>query len=107
MKISLSVIKISLINDILQQDCFNQELILLQRKATRNVQYVTDGILIMGLNFKNLVFNGCHDLLMMSPDISSFTIITVIDYCFIIYGISKSDAIHQLENYLLDDLGFI
>ena len=55
---------------------------------------MTDGILIMGLNFKNLVFNGCHDLLMMSPDISSFTIITVIDYCFIIYGISKSDAIH-------------
>lgn len=46
---------------------------------------------------------------MMSPNISDNTIITVkaVDYCCIIYGISKSDAIHLIESSALNDDGFI
>ena len=46
---------------------------------------------------------------MMSPNISDNTIITVkaVHYCCIIYGISKSDAIHLIESSALNDDGFI
>ena len=42
-------------------------------------------------------------------DISDITIITFkdIDYLCIIHDISKSDAIHLSENYVLDDRGYL
>ena len=45
----------------------------------------------------------------MSPDINNIAIITVEgnDYRCIIYGVSKSDTIHLLENSVLGDCGFI
>ena len=45
----------------------------------------------------------------MSLDINNTAIITIkgADYRCIIYGVSKSDAIHLLENSVLDDRGFI
>ena len=45
---------------------------------------------------------------MMSPGINNVTIITIkgVDYCCIIYGVSKSDVIHLLEIYILGDCGF-
>ena len=39
--------------------------------------------------------NGCHGLAMLSANISNFAIIIVknLDYCCIVYKISKSDVI--------------
>ena len=42
-------------------------------------------------------------------NISDIAIITVksVDYCCIIHVISKSEAIHLLENYVLEDRGYM
>ena len=44
---------------------------------------------------------------MLYLNISDIAIITVkgIDYCCIIYGTSKSEAIHLLQSFVLDDVG--
>ena len=62
----------------------------------------------MCLNFKNHL-NCCYDLLMISPDmILQLSLWKVmIDYYCVIYGVSRSDAIHLLENAKLDDHGFM
>ena len=59
--------------------------------------------------FQNFVYNSCHDLAMLWLKISGITIITVkrVDYRCIIHGISKSEAIYLLENFLPDDRGYI
>ena len=46
---------------------------------------------------------------MLCLNISDIGIITVkgIDYCCIIYSTSKSEAIHLLQNFVLDDCGYI
>ena len=50
-----------------------------------------------------------HDSTMLCHNISDIVIMTVkdIDYRCIIHDISKSDAIHMLENYVLDDRGYM
>ena len=57
--------------------------------------------------FQDSLCNGCHDLTMFSLDITDFAIITVkdLDHCCIVHGISESEAIHLLENSVLDDRG--
>ena len=59
--------------------------------------------------FQNFVCNGCHDLTMFGLNFGDVSIISTqnVDYCSIIHDISKSDAIHLLENSLLDDRGYI
>ena len=46
---------------------------------------------------------------MLCLNLSDIAIITVkgVDYCCIIYHFSKSEAIHLLENSVLDDRGYI
>ena len=39
--------------------------------------------------------------------IETFLLVKAVDYCCIIYGISKPDAIHLLENSVSDDRGYI
>ena len=53
-----------------------------------------------GFKFQNYVCNGCHDLTMLSVNISDFAIITVknIDYRCSVHNISKFEAINLLEN---------
>ena len=62
-----------------------------------------------GFKFQDSVCNGCHDLTMLSVNISDIAIITVknVDYRCIIHNISKSEAINLLENYVLEDCGYI
>ena len=62
-----------------------------------------------GFKFQNSVCNGCHDLSMLCLNISDIAIITVknVDYCCIMYSISKSEAINLLENSVLEDRGYI
>ena len=62
-----------------------------------------------GFKFQDYVCNGCHDLTMLSVNISDIAIITVknVDYRCIIHNISKSEAINLLENSVLEDRGYI
>ena len=67
-----------------------------------DLQFTIIGNLIMGLNFKNL-------FLRMSLNISNITITAAsgTNYCCIIYGINKLDAIDLLKNSVLDDCKYI
>ena len=61
-----------------------------------------------GFNFQDYVCNSCHDLTMLSANISNITIITVKnDYRSVIHNISKSEAIHLLGNCVLEDREYI
>ena len=53
-----------------------------------------------GFKFQANVCNGCHDLLMMSMNLSDIAILHIkgSDYCCIISGISKSEAINLMQN---------
>ena len=61
-----------------------------------------------GFIFLYSVCNGCHDLSILSVNISDIAVITVenVDYRFIIHNISKSEAINLLGNYVLEDRGY-
>ena len=62
-----------------------------------------------GFEFQDSKWNGCHDLTMLSVNISDIAIITVknVDYRCIIHNISKSEAINLLKNSVLEDRGYI
>ena len=62
-----------------------------------------------GFKFQDSACNGCHDLTMLSVNISDFAIITTknVDYHCIIRSTSKSGAINLLENSMLEDGGYI
>ena len=62
-----------------------------------------------GFKLQDSVCNGCHDLAMLSVNISDIAIITVknLHYRCIIHNISKSKAINLLENSVLEDRGYI
>ena len=62
-----------------------------------------------GLNNQDSLSNGCHDLTMLSVNVSDIAIITVenADYRCIIHHISKHEAIQLLENSLLEDRGYL
>ena len=49
-----------------------------------------------GFKFQLVVCNGCHNLLMMSMSLSDIAILNIkgADYCCVISGISKSEAIN-------------
>ena len=61
-----------------------------------------------GFKFQDSVCNGCHDLTMLSVNISDIAIITIetIDYHCIIRNICKSEAINLLENSVLEGGGY-
>ena len=60
-----------------------------------------------GLKLWDSVWNGCHDLSMLSVNVSNIAIITIInvDYCCIVHNITKSEAINLLKHFLLEDSG--
>ena len=59
--------------------------------------------------FQDCVCNVCHDLTMLSVNISDIAIVTIksVDYPWIIHNISKSDAINSLEISVLEARGYI
>ena len=61
-----------------------------------------------GFKFQDSVCNGCHNLTMLSVNISDIAIITIetIDYRCIIRNICKSEAINLLENSVLEGGGY-
>ena len=58
-----------------------------------------------GFRFQDSVCNGCHDLKMLSVNISNIAITTIknVDYLCIIRNISKSEAIKLLKSSVLED----
>ena len=62
-----------------------------------------------GFKFQHYVCNGCHDLTMLSVNISYIAIITVknIDYRCIIHNISKSESINLSKNSVLENHGYL
>ena len=62
-----------------------------------------------GFKFQKSACNVCHDLMMLCLNISGIAIITVknVDCQCIIHDNSKSEAIRLLENFVLDDGGYI
>ena len=53
-----------------------------------------------GFKFQPYGCNGCHDVLMMSINFKSITILNIcgVDYCSIINGIDKKEVINLLQN---------
>ena len=53
-----------------------------------------------GFKFQPNVCNRCHDLLMISMNLSDIAILNIksADYCCIVGGISKSEAINLMQN---------
>ena len=62
-----------------------------------------------GFKFQESACSGCHDMTMLSVNLSNIVIITVknVDYHCIIHSISKSKAIKILESAVLEDRGYI
>ena len=62
-----------------------------------------------GFKCQDSVYNGCHDLRMLSVNISDIAIITIknTEHGCIIRNISKSGAIDLLKNSVLEDRGYI
>ena len=61
-----------------------------------------------GFKFQYSVCNGCHDLTMGCLNLSHINItVKDADYSGIIHDNSKSNAIHFLENSVLDHRGYI
>ena len=58
-----------------------------------------------GLKFQPHVCNGCHDLLMMFMNLSDIAILNIksANYCCIISGISKSEAINLMQDMGLNE----
>ena len=50
--------------------------------------------------FQSFVCNRWHDVVMMSINLSDIAILNIegADYCYIISGIGKSEAIHLMQN---------
>ena len=55
------------------------------------------------------ICNGCHDLTMLSINMSDIAIIFVknVDYCCTIHNINKSQAINLLENSVLENCWYL
>ena len=62
-----------------------------------------------GFKYQESVCNGCHGLIVLNLNISVVTVIPAegVNYLCIIHGVSKSEEIRLLENYLFDDCGYI
>ena len=62
-----------------------------------------------GFNFQDYVCIRCHNLTIVSVNISDIAIINFknVDYRCIIHKITKSEAIDLLKNCVLEDHGYI
>ena len=80
---------------------FLKESMLIRQANRKSAIFVTSDIFLdKGFNFQPHVFNGCHDLLMMSMKLSDNAILNIkdADYRCIISRISKNEAINLMQN---------
>ena len=62
-----------------------------------------------GFKFQDSICNDCHDLTMLSVNISDVTIVPVknVDYRCFILNISKSETINLLKSSVREDRGYM
>ena len=86
-----------------------KELILLKSSSSKECTICQYWFCNQGFQFQNVVCNGGHNLTAFCLHLSNAAIITVkgVDYCCIIYDLMKYEASHLLENYLLDNRGYL
>ena len=82
---------------------FLKEMMLIRQANKESAIFVTIGIFSdKGFNFELHVCNGCHDISMLSMNLSNiakhYLNIKGADYCCIISGINKSEAINLMQN---------
>ena len=84
-------------------------MILLKLKKSKECMICHLWFSTPGFRFQDSVCNGCHDLTMLSVNISDIATITVknVDYCCIIHNISKYEAINLLKNSVLENCVYI
>ena len=77
---------------------FPKELMLIKQADQKSVIFVV--FLNKGFKFKPYISNRSHVLIMMSMNLSDIAILKIknIDYCCIITGISKNEAIQLLQS---------
>ena len=61
----------------------------------------------VGYKFQPCLCNGYHDVSMMAYEFKNIVILNAkgVDYRCILWGISKNDAVHRLNNSVLEDKG--
>ena len=61
----------------------------------------------VGYKFQSYLCNGCHTVSVMAHELKNIEILNAkgIDYSFILWGISKDEAVNRLNNSLLEDEG--
>ena len=61
----------------------------------------------VGYKFQSHLCNGCHTVSVMAHELKNIEILNAkgIDYSFILWGISKDEAVNRLNNSLLEDEG--
>ena len=79
---------------------FLKELMLIKQVNQKSVIFIYWYFLNKVFKFQSNVCNGCHDLLMMSMNLSDIAILNVkgSNYRCIISGISKSEALNLKQN---------
>ena len=80
---------------------FLKELILIKQVHQKSVIFVITGIFLnKGFKCQPYVCNRCLELLMMLMNLKNTAILKIknTNYCWIITGISKSEAIKLLQN---------
>ena len=80
---------------------FVMELMLIKRPSQKSGIFITIGIFyVKALNFNQMVANRCHDLQIMSMNLSDIATLNIksADYCCIISGIIKTGAVNLIHN---------
>ena len=82
---------------------FLKELMLIRHANQKSAVFVV--FLEKGFKFQPDVCNECHDVLMISVNISDIAVLNThgVDYCCIIRRISKIEAINLMQNIDLSE----
>ena len=67
--------------------------------------YVKD----VGFKFEPHVCNKCHDVLMTAYELKNIAILNVkgVDFSYVLWGISRDEAVNRLNNSVLEDKGVL
>ena len=63
----------------------------------------------VGFKFEPHVCNKCHDVLMTAYELKNIAISNVkgVDFRYILWGISRDEAVNRLVNSVLEDRGIL
>ena len=63
----------------------------------------------VGYKFQPYLCNGCHGVSMMAYELKDIAILNAkgVDYRYILWGISRDEAVNRLNNSVLEDKGLL